>query len=68
MTSKITFANGKYATPCGEIAVSWEKNGDEFIYTAALPNAINVNIDLQKYRVVERTDDGEKTVITLTLA
>ena len=67
-SGKITFANGKYATPCGEIAISWEKKDDEFVYTAALPNAINVNIDLQNYRVIKRTDDGERTVITLTLA
>lgn len=67
-TGKITSTKGKYATPCGEIAVSWEKVGDNFIYTATVPRQTNVNFDLHNYRVLEQIFDGDKTVITLALA
>lgn len=57
-TGKITSASGKYATPCGEISVKWEKKGVLFVYTASLPNEINVNISLQNAEVVEQRQGG----------
>ncbi|MBR3681001.1 MAG: family 78 glycoside hydrolase catalytic domain [Clostridia bacterium] len=64
-TGKITSAKGRYATPCGEIEVLWEKTGDKITYTATVPNAVNVNLDLHNYEVVDSEHDGNKYTVTV---
>ena len=66
-TGKITSASGKYATPCGEISVKWENDGDKFVYSATVPKSINVKLDLHSRCECETRLEGESYIVTATV-
>ena len=59
-TGKITSAEGHYDSDFGRIAVRWEKNGDTFAYTVAVPREIETEFDFGAMKILSQTiQDGE---------
>lgn len=58
-TGKITSAKGHYDSVHGRIEVSWERLGEEFLYTVSVPEGMEIAFDFGDRKVIreERTEE-----------